>query len=550
MRARALLLLAACLLLALPATADVILLKDGRRFEGTVKKETKTEVVFTTDFGDMTFKASEVSRIERGQTKRQEFDARYKSAKTADELYELGVWAEENKLKSQARRAMRKAREKDPNHEGASRWLGLTKYKGQWLTEEELVEAKAREEVAEMRKRGLVQQEGRWVTLAEKEKLDAGLVYHDGKWMTPVEQKAAQGLVQVDGRWIHAHVARAREHGASVLAKAGVQGEVVLGPDHAVVGPFSREFLEDISAGLVTGREVFDEQFEAAPGLELLGGRAAEIYVWGRDSEHYTSTVDYLGGLTDTVPDGWAEVVKKTHGFMYWDPFCCSSARVKGRPDDHLAGHSYHHWGHLLLNRHRYDGRLLPPWFAEGYATAFEFQVHGRIDVMCLGKPASIVTETGGRTSARKRTVEYVFDQKLVREGGWKDTLLKALQDGETKVPSFDDLARTQFGALTVLDIVMSSAICSWLQTHEGALERFHASLRGSAPKAPQRVLFESPARHARYDAAFRAAVGMGWKQVDQEWRKWVLSGGLNVEEEGAKEKEDSGSRRRRRRDR
>jgi hypothetical protein len=545
MRARVLPLL---LLLLLPAAADVLLLKDGRRFEGTVKKETDTEVVFTTEFGDMTFKVGEVSRIDRGKSPRQEFDERLKKAKTADELYGLGKWAEENKLKTQAKRAMRKAREADPNHDGANRWLGYVKHKGQWVTEEERAELLVLEEAGEMRKRGLAKHGDRWVTLAEKEKLDAGLVYHEGKWMTPEEQKAAQGFVMVDGRWVHFHVAKAKEHGAKVLQLAGVSGLVVLGPDHAVVGPFDREFLESISAGLVTGRGLFDAQFNPTAGIELLGGRAAEIYVWDRDSTQYTGTVDYLATLTDTVPEGWAETVKKTHGFLYWDPFCCSSARVKGRPQDHLAGHSYHHWGHLLLNRHRYDGRLLPPWFDEGFATAFEFQIHRRIDVMCLGKPASIVTETGGRTSARKRTVEYVFDQKLVREGHWRDTLLKALRDGGARVPAFDDLARAQFGQLTVLDIVISSAICFWLQSHEGGLERFHASLRESAPSPPQRVFFENPARHARYDAAFQAAVGLGWRQADQAWRKWVLEGELEDAEEA--DEKDTGSRRRRRRDR
>ena len=544
MRLRTLLLLLLPLL-ALPAAADTILLKDGRRFEGTVKSETETEVVFTTEFGDMTFKASEVSKIEKGRTPRQEFDARYKAAKTAADFFEVGTWAAEQKLRSQARRAMRRTKELEPNHAGANTWLGFVKYKGQWVTEEDLAKLKLREDDAEMLKRGLVKHGERWVTVTEKEKLDAGLVYHEGKWMTLADQKAAQGYTSVDGQWILAHVALAQEHGAAVLAQAGVKGEVVLGPDHAVVGPFKREFLEGISAGLVTGRKLFDESFDAPEGVALLGGRAAEMYVWGRDNDQYIDTVDYLASLTNTVPPEWADVVKQTHGLMYWDPFCCSSARVKGRPEDHLAGHSYHHWGHLLLNRHRYDGRLLPPWFDEGYAVHFEFQVHERIDVMCLGQPASIVTKTAtGRTQSSKQTVEYVFDTKLFREGHWRAHLLAALEGGAAQMPSFDDLSKRQFGELTVLDIAMGMVICSWLSSHAGGLEKFHASLRASSPKPPQRILYENPGRHARYDAAFQAAVGMNWKQADEAWRKWFLEGAEEVKEE------DGGSRRRRRRDR
>ncbi len=533
--------LLALLLLAPAARADVLLLKDGRRFEGTVTSQTETEVVFTTEFGKMTFKASEVSRIEKGKTPRQEFDERYKAATTAKELVELGKWAESNKLATQARRAMRKARKLDPGNDEANKWLGYVKYKGQWVTEDELELVKIRENEAEMKKRGLVRHGDRWVTLAEKAKLDAGQVYHEGRWMSPEEQKLAQGYVLVGTEWVLFHVAKAREHCAEVLKKAGAKGEVALGPDHAVAGPFEKDFLEPISRGLVVGRAYFDGLFDAPLGVDLLGGRAAELFVWGREGDHYTQTVDYLASLTDTVPEGWADAVKRTHGFVYWDPFCCSSARVKGRPLEDLAGHSYHHWGHLLLNRHRYDGRLLPPWFDEGFASLLEFRTHRRNAVFCLGKPAAIVTETGGRTSARRKTVEYVFDSKLFRHGTWRETLAKALRDENAEVPTFDELAKRQFGELTLLDIAMGMGICLWLEGQDGALERFHASLRASAPEVPLRVFFVMPERHARYDAAFHAAVDMGWRQADRAWRTWFLTA---LEEEGGAE-ENSKKRRR-----
>jgi hypothetical protein len=526
-------LLVLCLLVS-PAGADVIHLKDGRRFEGTVKQETKVQVVFTTDFGDMTFKRAEISKIERGQTLRQQFDSRFRSAKTAADFFELGLWAEKNKQRALARRAMRKAKELEPNHDGANGWLGLVKYKGQWMTTEEQAALLRKEHEADMLKRGLVRHGDEWVTVAQKQKLDAGLVYHEGRWMSPEDKRRAEGFILVDGQWVAAHVAIATQHMTEVLGIADTVGEVVLGPDVAVAGPFERSFLEPIVAGLGVGRAWFDAHFAAPPGIALLGGRAAEFYVWGRDGAHYTNTVDHLAKLTDTVPEGWAEAVAKIHGFVYWDPFCISSARAKGRPLEDLAGHCFHHWGHLLLNRHRYDGRLLPPWFDEGYASLFEFRTHRRNAVFCLGKPAAIVTETGGRTKARRKTVEYVFDSKLFRRGTWRETLAGALRDGQTKMQSFDELARKQFGELTLLDIAMGMGICLWLEGQEGALERFHAALRKDAPKAPQRVLFSTGPRQARYDRAFQAAVGMDWRAADRAWRAWFLGA---IEQEGPKPK-------------
>lgn len=535
------------LLLCLPALADVLLLKDGRRFEGTVKKETSKEVVFTTEFGDLTFKMSEVSKIEKGKTKNQEFNERYKAAKTAKEFYELGVWADENRMRTNAKRAMRKAKDLEPQHEGANTWLGLTKYKGQWVTAEELEQLKKRDHASEMKKRGLVEHGGEWVTLEEKAKLDAGLVYHEGKWVTLEVKKRAEGFVLKDGEWVLFHIMKAEESCNEVLKLAKAKkGKVVIGADHAVAGPFDTEFLEDISIGLARGRAWFDSQFQANPGVSLLGGRAAEFYVWGRDSEQYTSTVDHLAAQTDSVPPGWADVVKKTHGLMYWDPYCCSSARAKGRPLEDLGGHSYHHWGHLLLNRHRYDGKLLPPWFDEGFAALFEFRTHDRNAVFCLGKPATIVSEVTGRTSGKRKVTEYVFETEAFRKGEWGQTLGDAIKDETASLPTLDQLAKTQFGELTLLDIGMASVICMWLESNEGALERFHASLRTTAPAPPSRILFDTPARRARYDTAFQAAMGVSMVEADKAWRAWFLE---YLEEEGKKSgKKDDSSRRRRRR--
>jgi len=514
------LLVFALLFLATAALGDRILLRDGRRFEGTLKSKSATEVVFETRFGVMRFPADEVVEIELGKTPRQEFDERWKGCTSAADFYALGVWADEAKIKAQARKAMKKARALDPEHEGANRWLGYVLHRGRWVTAKERDRLLAEEEAADMRKRGLVRHGDRWVSAEEKARLEAGLVYHEGRWMTPEEAKRAQGLVLYDGVWIEAHRARAQTHAAVVFEAAGAQGHVFLGPDFALAGPFDERFLAPIGAGLVRGRAWFDERFDCPSGIDLLGGRAAEFYVWGRADAHYLDSVEHLISLTTTAPKGWTEAVKRTHGFIYWDPFCLSSARVWGRPQEDLAGHCYHHWGHLLLNRHRYDGRLLPPWFDEGFAALVEYEVHGRNAVFCLGSPAA--AEHIGPTATTK--VETVFDTKLFRRGIWRETLITALENGDRRLTHFDHLARRQFGELSLIEIAMSMGIVSWLESRgEGTLERFHASLRKSAPRAPQRVLLKGAARQARYDAAFQEAVGSGWRGADRAWRSWFL---------------------------
>jgi hypothetical protein len=238
--------------------------------------------------------------------------------------------------------------------------------------------------------------------------------------------------------------------------------------------------------------------------------------LWNRDSAPYQATVEHFASLTKTVPEGWAALVKERHGFFWNDPYALSSARVWNRPDEDLVGHCVHHWGHMLLGRLGYDGRLLPPWYDEGFASLSEFRAFRRNAVFCRSVATTKAT-TG--TTTKKAATTFNFDQGLFREGAWKDTLRKALE--AQVVPSFDRLASLEVGQLELLDIACGMAIVQWLDEHSPeALSRFHASLRKSQPASPERVL-DMKSRGAQYDAAFQAATGLHWRAADQAWRAW-----------------------------
>jgi len=501
--------------LAMPARADVVHLRDGRSLEGTVTKETADKVVLETRFGPMEFARKDVLSIDKGKTKSQEFDERWKKAKSAEDFYELGKWADENKLKGDARKCMKRAVKLDAGHPGARTWLGFVLHKKVWMTPEERDQAMAREEAAQMLKKGLVRHGERWVTVAEKENLDKGNVFVDGRWLSPDEAKRAQGLELYGGEWMPAVEVVARKSADVVAEKGDVSFTVVVGENALLAGPFDASFLQTISTGIDEGRKWFDGLFASEPGHALLGGRYAEFYLWSRDSNPYKQTTEYFASLTTTVPDTWSAAVKRTHGFLYWDPYCVSSARVWGRPEDNLIGHCYHHWGHLMVNRLSYDGRLLPPWYDEGFASLVEFRTHAKNDVFCLSSSSG----SQGTGTAKK---EYAFESKDFRRGGWRKKLREALE--ARKVQSFDKLAQKEFGQITLLDTATGMAILEWLALEEGATARFHAVLRQRAPQAPIRVIPRGKDRQTVYDEAFQAALKLSWRDADQAWRQWFLS--------------------------
>ena len=515
------------------ARADVLTTKDGRRMEGKVISETPSAVRFRTGAGEVEIPRAQIESLVTGKTKDEELSEKEKAAKTADEMFQVARWAGEKSLKSQEKRLMKRVLELEAEHAGANQFFGRVLWKGDWLEVPERDRRAREEEEATMLARGLVRFQDRWVTSEEHVHLAQGEELIGGVWMSFADAQRTRGLEEHDGKWLPRAEAFARNDVAAAAKVANQPGNLVLGPDAIVAGPQDEEMLLGILDGLAKGRGWFDSTFQSPAGLELFGGRLAEFYLFESD-DAYLATIPHFGSLTKTVSAAWAESVKKTYGFLWWDPYPLSSARRWKRDEKDVVGHCFHHWGHLLLNRLGYDGRLLPPWFDEGLASILEHRIHGRNDVFCRGSRKNDPRPTGpstgggnpppkpgtkvGKGGASTRAIAP-FDPKAMQDGAW----LAALQAGLGQVPQFDDLASLQFGELETADIASAMAIVQWLETRgPGSLRRFHDELRKRAPPQPQRVLDSTALRIACYEAAFRAAAGVGIKEADQAWRAWA----------------------------
>lgn len=511
------LLLSLCL--AGAARADLVVLKDGRRIEGKILAKTSSEVRIKTAFAELTFPMSEVEDVVRQKTIEEVYAEKLAACARADDFGALGLWCLENRLKRQAKQAFERALELDPDHADARRELGFVRYAGEWMTPEERDARQRQEHEAEMKARGLVLFGERWVTPEEKEKLELGMVLHEGRWLTQEEAWRAQGLEEFDGKWYPRSEAGARAAAAGAAEAAGQPFNLVLGSQGVVCGTLGVEWLDRIAAGLDVGRAWFDQAWKAPPGQALYGDQLCEFYVFDRDAP-YERTVDYLAGRCRYLPPGWSEAVKTGFGFTWIDPIPISSVRQLRRDVQHVVGHSFHHLGHLMINRHGYSGRLLPPWYEEGVAVLTELRVHGRNDVFCRG---SFIEHPGpgeGTTSVGDRSV---VAEGVMRDGTWRGSLSQALEVG--RVEPFDRLTRREFSQLELVDIAVSMAILEWLESLGGeVLATFHGELRKNAPPAPLRVIQNDKERRAYFDAAFEAAVGMGSRQADAAWRTWFRS--------------------------
>lgn len=510
---RPLLLVLAAVLLGPALTADVLVHKDGRRIEGKLVSKNDREVVFETKFATLKFPAKDVVEIVEEKTRDEIYEERLAKAKTADDFHALGTWCEENKWRRRGRKHHEKAVELDPMHEGANLALGRVKYKGEWMTPEERDARQRAEREAEMAERGLVQHEGRWVTPEEKEKLEQGLVYFQNRWMTLEESMRLQGKVLYDGRWIGAEEGHALRAIAQMSDAAGAPLGHAFGANVVVAGNAGAGVLANIAERADHVRGWFGERWSVEPGLALFDDRLAELYAFVSDAP-YERSIPVTVERSKWVPEGWGKAVKRRYGYTWVDPVRISSATLRNRPDTHLDGTCYHNFGHLLAISLGYDGRNLPAWYEEGIACLIEEIAHEQNTVFCKASSGGL----GGSTSGNVHRPE--FDDKAMRDDGWRKRLLEAL--GKGGIEPFDKLAQREFHQLALVDIATSRAILEWLLTHgEGTLGKFHTVLRRHAPQQPNRVITVGRARHACYDQAFEAAVGMNHRRADAEWRNW-----------------------------
>lgn len=504
---------------ALPsARADIVVMRDGRRIEGKIVREDATELEIRMRIGSVTVQRADVVDIVRQKTKDELYEEQLEAAESADDFFALGNWCVENRMRRRSERAWERAIELDPQHAGAHTALGHVEHEGEWMTPEERdarIEA-ARE--AEMRERGLVQHEGRWVTEEERDNLERGLVLHEGEWMTPAAARLAQGYVQYEDQWVREAVLGVHTELDRLQQSLGRELTRVTGEEWVLAGPLSKERLERIQVGMHIGRLAFAEAYGLEPGAPALGGAAALFLAAGSDSSVYLSSIDHLATLTNTLPPGWAEAVRNSHGFVYYDPIPVSSARLWNREEADLDGHCYHHLGQVLGNRLGYDGKLLPPWYEEGLAALVEYWSHGKNRVFNRARSLQRTGESvGGRPIATGN-----YDPRGIRSGEWRVALASALE--VNAVSTFDRLSRLDFSELELTDAAAAMAILSWMaETGEpGALARFHGVIKATAPSAPARLLQRGRPSYERWDRAFQEAMGLNWREADRTWREWI----------------------------
>ena len=151
--------LLALLLLAAPAVADEVVLRNGSVFSGIIQEEGE-RVTIRMDYGTMTFRKIDVREVRRTDDPLKELETKTLTASTPKEYFELALWARDRGLQGRADELLQKVIFLDPDHEAARKALGYERHEGQWLKADELMVA-----------RGFIKHQGKWLRRETVEQL-------------------------------------------------------------------------------------------------------------------------------------------------------------------------------------------------------------------------------------------------------------------------------------------------------------------------------------------------------------------------------------------
>lgn len=176
-----------------------------------------------------TLLAVPASAQSRAQLKR-DLQTKEEGATDVASLMEVAAWAKEQGLLTDYKRLLNKVLKLEPEHEGAMTGLGFVRYKDEWMLKSKVELLKKKEQEAAFEAQGLQKVDGVWVTEAEVVDAKKGIFHHDGEVVSRADKlafledkvrhpvtgefiakedlaKAQQGLFPAGERWVDAEEA-------------------------------------------------------------------------------------------------------------------------------------------------------------------------------------------------------------------------------------------------------------------------------------------------------------------------------------------------------
>ncbi len=505
---------AALLLLGAAAAADEVRTRDGRVIEGKVLQDDAAGVKIRLRFGgEITVARADVASVERKDLP-EDAVAKKRSALAAADVegrWALALEAKELKVRRAYEELVDEVLRLDPSHAAANEARGNVLYDGKWLKPADRDRLAAAKERTEKAKQGLVEHQGRWVTPEEKEALEKGLVLRDGRWMSEREAKELDGLVDHKGAWVKKAEVESLRLRDAIADAAGVKLTVAQSELFTVVTVYGQadtnQYLADAEStyrqfadllGFRPGERVFG-LFETRPDGKFVDDpmtripRRCTIVVLEKEPQYQKFVDGFLRVNEELRKITRPEILdlwRKQKGFSVVDPDCWVVGYQFPFPKEQTRHTVVHKLSHVLLMRWNFKGTAWPNWWlVEGLGEMQEIAAFGSCQVFC-------VTSGYGEKGP---------DSKTIGES-WKAEAKRMVVTGGDR--RLQDLVVLGLNDLEPLDLVKSWSFVHYL----ASLDR---------DRLRELILLLKKRKGTTADA-FTAVYGSTMDQVDERWRDFV----------------------------
>jgi hypothetical protein len=219
-------LLVIALAIPAPAIAEQVILKNGGRISGILVERSASHVVMQIGPGQVKIPLANVERVVEGRSALATFAERAERLQPTDRegWLDLGLWARDAGLETQARQCFERVLALDPQNAIAQAGVGNVLLNGRWLNPDEAYRA-----------RGYVRFEGSWMLPEERDERLRDLLERGEAARARAEAQARIAEAEARAR---AAEEQARRQAATTYSH-GIPWGYVYGPS-AVVGPMWR----------------------------------------------------------------------------------------------------------------------------------------------------------------------------------------------------------------------------------------------------------------------------------------------------------------------
>jgi len=468
----------------LVAQADTVFLKGGQKLEGKIITEKPDYVEIKTRFGTVKIERERIEKIVFSQTKEEEYCKRFAKIdkNDPDALFELAGWCQENKLKKEYRELIKMTLAADPQHDGANKELGKTKYNGKWFTPSELNEYKQNE--------------------AERMKAQ-GMVFYEGIWMPEVEARKRMGYQEFEGEWISL---MEYYHRTSERDIPKIFGDALTITDSKHFTIRSRN-PEPTHLELLDYCELEYEHFMIKMTPDPVEDRMISYYpvpIYILDDVDACDLFIDSGYIKRYNPPAVLDRYAHSTNFSIYFPrpliVLTMGRHLVGSEDKLTAqiGFMSHHVGHILIRRFKCGGSV-PGWIETGFAHYYEglTNFHQTISVC----------EYKGYEEIVKWTAKWEnFHQ-------WRKQLINPATHGN--LPTIRELFNLQIETCTSRDMAKSWSVVTYLIKNHP--ESFVIYVRRAlAPYRGERKLSNDKAWKLGFDSITP-------EEMEKRWRAWIV---------------------------